>query len=81
MTEVRIGSQGRLVIPAELRAAMGAEEGAVYVATVDEDGALTLRTPEQAIHALQRTWAGATDLTSPVEELLADRRAEAASDA
>lgn len=81
--EVRLGSQGRLVIPAELREAMAAEEGAVYSATVTEDGALLLQTREQArdraIAELQRRWREVVpEGVSLVDELIAERRTEAA---
>lgn len=75
--EVRLGSQGRLVIPAELRAEMAAEEGTVYLAHVDESGALVLRTREQALAELRRSWRAAADGDDLVEELLAERRAAA----
>lgn len=75
--EVRLGSQGRLVIPAELRAEMAAEEGTVYLAHVDESGALVLRSREQALAELQRTWRAAAGGDDLVEELLAERRAAA----
>lgn len=76
--EVRLGSQGRLVIPSELREAMAAEEGTVYSATLTEDGALVLRTPEQALAELQRLWREAVpEGVSMVDELIAERRAEA----
>ncbi len=71
--EVRLGSQGRLVIPAELRERLGAKEGVTYVATVDETGALVLRTRAQALQALRRSWA-ATGEGSPTDELIAERR-------
>lgn len=76
--EVRLGSQGRLVIPAELRERMGAEEGEVYVATVDERGVLTLRTRRQALEALRDAWGRHED-GEPLlsDELVAERRAEA----
>ncbi len=77
--EVRLGSQGRLVIPAELRAELAAEEGTVYVASVDDTGALVLRSPEHALRELQRRWADA-EAGSPVDELIAERRREAAAE-
>lgn len=71
--EVRLGSQGRIVIPADLRAELGAEEGDVYVANVDAGGALVLRTREQALRELRRQWA-ATVQDSATDELLRERR-------
>lgn len=77
--EVRLGSQGRIVIPADLRAELGAEEGDVYVAHVDDGGALVLRTREQALRELQRQWA-ATGQDSATDELLRERRHAAAEE-
>jgi len=76
--EVRMGSQGRLVIPAALREELAAEEGTVYVAHVDGSGALVLRTREQALHELQEAWAGLDDQPSATDELISERRREAA---
>lgn len=77
--QVRLGSQGRLVIPAELRDELAAEEGDVYVASMDDTGALVLRSPDQALRELQRRWAE-TGGGSPVDELIAERRREAAAE-
>lgn len=71
--EIRLGSQGRLVIPAALREELAAEEGEVYVAHVDETGALVLRTRDQALGELQRTWAEAGG-GSAADELVRERR-------
>lgn len=76
--EVRMGSQGRLVIPAALRAELSAEEGTVYMAHVDDSGALVLRTREQALHELQDAWARRDDQPSATDELITERRREAA---
>jgi bifunctional DNA-binding transcriptional regulator/antitoxin component of YhaV-PrlF toxin-antitoxin module len=76
--EVRLGSQGRLVIPAELRSALAAEEGTVYTAHIDESGALVLRSRAQALTELKRMWRGVYR-TSAVEDLLSERRAAAAA--
>ena len=77
--EVRLGSQGRIVIPAALRAELGSEEGDVYVANVDEGGALVLRSREQALRELQRQWA-AIGHDSATDELLRERRHAAANE-
>lgn len=75
--EVRIGSQGRVVLPKALREQLGAEEGAVYQAHV-EDGRLILETREALLQRMQRETADALgDRGSLVDELIAERRAEA----
>lgn len=76
--QVRIGSQGRLVLPRVVREQLGAEEGTVYEATV-EDGRLILETREALLHRMQREVVDAIDAPrSLVDELLTERRAEAA---
>lgn len=77
--EVRLGSQGRLVIPAALREQLGAEEGSVYTAQVDQSGALVLRTRGQALADLQRAWGQAGD-SSATDELIGERRRQAAAE-
>jgi AbrB family looped-hinge helix DNA binding protein len=79
--EVRIGTQGRIVLPREIREALGAEEGATYIARV-EDGRLVLES-RQVI--LERLRAHYRDVVPPevslVDELIAERRAEARREA
>lgn len=79
--EVEVNPQGRVTIPAQMRAELGLTSGARLVAYV-EDGRLVL---EDAAHLLARIQdqviraaveQGHTN--SAVDELLSDRRAEAA---
>lgn len=73
---VRLGRQGRLVIPAELRRQLKAREGEDLIAYV-KDGSLcveSLRTAEERMHA---RWQKAYPDRSPVDELIAERRLEA----
>ncbi|CAN5432470.1 hypothetical protein BH23ACT9_BH23ACT9_10070 [soil metagenome] len=74
--EVRLGSQGRLVLPKALREQMGAEEGAVYQAHV-EDGRLVLETRDSLLRRMQAEIARAAGQRSMSEELIAERREEA----
>jgi antitoxin PrlF len=75
----RINQQGRIVIPAECRAAAGLKPGDELLIEAIGEGELRLRTPEQAIKAAQAIVARhipkERDL---VAELIAERRAEAA---
>lgn len=74
--KVRVGEQGRVVIPAELRKALGIKPGETLVARV-EDGRLVLE-PQAAILARVRSWfAGTPPGVSLVDELIAERREEA----
>lgn len=78
--EVRVGSQGRIVLPLDLRRQLGAEEGAVYTAHVDEEGRLILETRESLLRRMQEEARAAAGDRSPLQELLDGRRAEAASE-
>ena len=78
--EVRVGSQGRIVLPLELRRRLGAEEGAVYTAHVDEDGRLILESRESLLRRMQEEARAAAGSRSPLRELLEERRAEAATE-
>ena len=56
-TEVQLGRQGRLVIPAELRRAMSVEAGAPLIARV-ENGRLILEKRENIRHRLKSRFSG-----------------------
>lgn len=72
--EVRIGTQGRLVLPRAVRDELGAEEGSVYVARV-EDGALVLEPRERILARLrEHATGGPAAESSWVGELLDERR-------
>jgi AbrB family looped-hinge helix DNA binding protein len=78
---LKIGPGGRVVIPAEMREALGAEEGDTLLASV-VDGEMRLVSTQTAIkraQAIVRAYipAGGPSL---VDELIADRRAEAAAE-
>lgn len=75
----RINQQGRIVIPAECRAAAGLKPGDELIVEAVGQGELRLRTKEQAIKEAQAIVARyvpkGRDL---VQELIDERRAEAA---
>lgn len=76
----KLGEGGRLVIPAEYRKALGVEAGDELVLSL-ESGSLRVSTPQEGIRraqALVRSYVPAGRLLS--EELIADRRQEAAQD-
>ncbi len=76
----RIGAGGRLVIPAEIRRALGLEEGESVVMRV-EDGELRLWTVTEGIRRVQERMAPyIVPGTSAVDELIAERRTENARD-
>lgn len=70
---VVMGDRGRLVVPAEVRARVGLEEGTPLVLLETPDG-LVLLTRSQLRDRVQRDLAG-TDL---VDALIAERRRTAA---
>jgi len=74
----RINEQGRIVIPAECRAAAGLKPGDELIVETVGVGELHIRTREQALKEAQRIVArhssGSRDL---VAELIAERREEA----
>lgn len=77
---VVLGKQGRLVIPAALRAELGLAAGDQLHLCV-RDGHLVLSRRSTAIAALQALGAKARTGSSIVDELLEERRREAAAEA
>lgn len=74
----RIDQQGRIVIPAEARAAAGMKPGDELLIELIGEGELRLRTPEQAIKEARAIVARyASKDRDLVAELIAERRAEA----
>ncbi|MGN6422393.1 MAG: AbrB/MazE/SpoVT family DNA-binding domain-containing protein [Asticcacaulis sp.] len=75
--QLQIGADGRVLIPSELRRQMRLEAGGVVNAEL-VDGELRLLSPAVALERLERLFAPLRDGPSLVDELIADRRAEAA---
>ena len=73
-----LGKQGRLVIPAEIRETLGLSAGdRIHVRL---DGArIVMERPQDAIDELRSLGRGLAPSRSLVDELLAERRAEAHS--
>ena len=79
--KLRIDEDGRLVIPADMRAAMLVDETGVLTARVVE-GELRILTPGAALASLQKKVCEARpDGVSLADELIAERRAEARREA
>lgn len=75
--KLRVGDDGRFVIPAEMRAAMVIDESGQLTARV-VDGELRVLSPLAAILKMRRMVRKRADEgVSPVDELIAERRAEA----
>ena len=76
--DVTVGPEGRVLIPAEIRQAAGLEPGTSVVVRIEGDHVELI--PRAAIkRRLRQMFAG--DEGSMAEELIAERRAEAAADA
>jgi AbrB family looped-hinge helix DNA binding protein len=78
-TRLKIDNAGRIVIPAEMRAAMLVKPGDTVTAEV-VNGEFHLVSPEVALRHFQevgRKWREKNPGVDPVEELISDRREEA----
>lgn len=73
-----VGERGRLVIPAELRRALGIGPGSTLLARVEDGARLVLEDRRSVARRLRGSWGPMPDGRSAVDELLAERRAEAA---
>ena len=71
--EVRVGPQGRLVIPASIRRAMGIVPGEILIART-KDGQLVLEKPDQIMARLKKTFDNVPPDISLADELIAERR-------
>lgn len=72
---VAVGPKGRVVIPARIRQALGIHEGSELVALVE--GEAVVLVPRSAIKARLRSMFSSAG-GSMADELIAERRAEAA---
>ncbi len=77
---LRLGPGGRVVIPADMRDSMGLKQGDALLARLD-GGALTMVTLAETVQQLQAAMRNCMpDGVSLVDELIADRRREAAAE-
>lgn len=77
--QAQLGARGRLVLPAELRARHGWREGDQLRLIEDEDGTIRLLSAQEAVRQIRGMYAHlAPPGVSVVDQLIADRRAEAA---
>jgi AbrB family looped-hinge helix DNA binding protein len=76
-----LGARGRLVIPAELRARLGWKEGDRMILIVDEENVVRLASradvARRGLGMFKHLWRPGE---SVVDELIAERRAEAAGE-
>ena len=77
--DVRLGVQGRLVVPAPIRKALGFRPGEALVART-EGGRLVIEKPE-AVERRLHAWLRKLEGRSLAEELIAERREQARREA
>jgi AbrB family looped-hinge helix DNA binding protein len=78
-SETTVTPQGRVTIPASLRREVGIEVGDTVIVHI-EDGRVVVETRDQLTARTRRDVARAATGGSVVDELIADRRADAARD-
>lgn len=76
---ITVGRQGRLVIPAEMRATLGLNPGDRVHVHLDGHR-LVIERPQDAVGELRRLGRGLSKNRSLVDELLAERRAAVESE-
>jgi AbrB family looped-hinge helix DNA binding protein len=77
--QVVVGDRGRVVLPSEVRAALGLKAGSRMLLSTERDGSLRLRPYRSVADQGRGMLAGLTPVgESMVDELLAERRREAA---
>jgi AbrB family looped-hinge helix DNA binding protein len=74
--QVTIGDRGRIVLPSNIRSALGLVAGMRMLITTEEDGSLRLR-PYRTVAEESRGLFADLNGGSLVDELVAERRAEA----
>jgi bifunctional DNA-binding transcriptional regulator/antitoxin component of YhaV-PrlF toxin-antitoxin module len=80
MLTVRFGPDGRVLVPVELRRALGVTPGEQLVARV-HDRQLVIERREDALRRVQGRFAHVPADVSLADELIEDRRREAAPEA
>ncbi len=72
-TELFVGKQGRIVIPANLRNQLALEPGAQLVAWV-EDGRLIMESKQQLWQSIHQACSNSINSTDLAQELINERR-------
>jgi AbrB family looped-hinge helix DNA binding protein len=78
-TEIQLGNQGRLVIPASFRQALGFEPGDSLIVRI-ENGSLILEKADTVKKRLKNRFTRVPKSVSLADELIAERREEARQD-
>lgn len=75
-TELSVGPQGRIVIPAALRKALGLVQGNTLIARIENDQ-LVLEKPDNLLTRLKSRFASVPAKVRLADELIAQRRRDA----
>lgn len=78
--QVTIGDRGRLVLPSSIRSALGLEAGTRMLLSTEPDGSLRLRSYRAVADQSRGLFAELAADGSLVDELIAERRADADHD-
>ena len=79
--EITVGDQGRIVVPAAIRAELGLKPGTRLLLSTEDDGSLRLRPFRVIADACLGTLSDLAPAgVSLADELIAERRADAALD-
>ncbi len=78
VARVPMDERGRLVLPLAMRERLGLAGGGQLILRLTGEGAIALETPDIVKARLRRRWSDARRDRLPSEELIAERRAEAA---
>lgn len=70
---LRVGSQGRVVIPANIRQELGIVSGDIVIVRVN-DGQFILEKPKNVLARLQATFENVPNEVALADELIAERR-------
>jgi AbrB family looped-hinge helix DNA binding protein len=74
---LRIGAQGRLVLPSAMRRALGIKQGDELAARLD-GGRIVLEPRDELLRRMREELRGGRGKRSLVDELIAERRRDAA---
>lgn len=75
---LKVGARGRLVLPAEVRRLLSLKAGDRILLTIGEDGMVSLRSRAAALKSLRGMYSHLNPGGSMADELIRERRAEAA---
>jgi len=74
MAAIRVGKQGRLVLPAEIRRKLDIKEGDRLAVMVDEEGRVVMESPGAALAKVRQKLKSSLGGRSLVDDYLAEKR-------